>query len=296
VSGYRIKDWEKFQHYQSGPRADKPPEWIKLYPRLLNDLEFMKLDGDDAKVLMMLWMLASEYGGTLPSIDKIAFRLRLSEKQIKSVLSRLPHWIETPASNALAPVYQTASPEEEGELEEEVEGEREHTPPSGGECEEAFQAYNETAKRLDLPLAENLSSQRRKKLRARLDEHGLPGWFRALENLAEMPFCLGQGPRGWRADFDFLLQPSSFQKVLEKVYQQGIGPPPQVTAKRSEFDRAVQRQLEKINGNGNATGRIESGNDYPRLVHSGDAEHGRDAGAIDLSPGGSTSPPREPDG
>jgi hypothetical protein len=110
---YRIKDWGKFQHYKSGPHADKPPEWIKLYPKLLNDIEFHKLSGDDAKTLMMLWMLASENGGELPSIEKIAFRLRLSEKVVKTVLLRLSHWIEVEASDCLEPVYTASSLEEE---------------------------------------------------------------------------------------------------------------------------------------------------------------------------------------
>jgi hypothetical protein len=113
MSGYRIKDWEKFQHYKTGAHANKPPEWIKLYPKLLNDIEFHKLSGDDAKTLMMLWMLASENGGTLPSFEKIAFRLRLPEKQIKSVLSRLPHWVEGASRDCLEPVYTPSSPEEE---------------------------------------------------------------------------------------------------------------------------------------------------------------------------------------
>jgi hypothetical protein len=109
MSGYRIKDWEKFQHYQDGKRK---PEWIKLYRGLLEDLDWHKLDGEDAKILVMLWMLASENGGALPPMEKIAFRLRLTEKQIKSVLSRLPHWVESPASVLLADGYQGDSPEE----------------------------------------------------------------------------------------------------------------------------------------------------------------------------------------
>jgi hypothetical protein len=115
MSGYRIKDWNKFQHYQDGKRK---PEWIKLYRNLLDDVEWFELDPKDSKVLIMLWMLASENGGTLPPIKKIAFRLRLSEKEIKSILSRLPHWLEQDASGVLADCYQSDSPEEEGEEEE----------------------------------------------------------------------------------------------------------------------------------------------------------------------------------
>jgi hypothetical protein len=110
MSGYRIKDWGKFQHYKSGPHAKKPPEWIKLYPRLLNDLEWNKLSDKDARLLCELWMLASEFGGVLPSRDVIAFRLRRTEKEIESVLCRLPHWV---ARDCLEPVYTTSSPEEE---------------------------------------------------------------------------------------------------------------------------------------------------------------------------------------
>lgn len=110
MSGYRIKNWEKFQHYQDGKRK---PEWIKLYRHLLDDVEWFELDPKDSKVLVMLWMLASENGGALPPIKKIAFRLRLPEKEIKSILSRLPHWLEVHDSEALSDCYQSDSPEEE---------------------------------------------------------------------------------------------------------------------------------------------------------------------------------------
>lgn len=216
----RIKDWERFQHYKSGPHAEKPPEWIKLYPRLLNDLEWHKLSGDDAKALMCLWMLASENSGNLPCIEKIAFRLRLSEKQVKSVLSRLHHWIDEPSRDALEPVYTASSLEEEREEEEK----KKHTSPngaagvSGSDVRKAFENYNTAAEQLDLPKAEKLTPERDRKLRARLKEHGISGWNQALQALCEQPFCLGQGGRGWKANLDFLLQPESFNKVLERAY------------------------------------------------------------------------------
>jgi hypothetical protein len=113
MSVYRIKDWGKFQHYKSGVHADKPPEWIKLYPKLLHDLEWYKLDDTSKAVLMELWMLASEHGGALPSMEKICFRLRRPEKQIKSVLCKLPHWIDNPSRQALDELYTPSIPEEE---------------------------------------------------------------------------------------------------------------------------------------------------------------------------------------
>lgn len=115
MSTLRIKDWNSFQHYQDGKRK---PEWIKLYRRLLDDVEWHELDPKASKVLVMLWLLASENGGELPSIKKIAFRLRLSESETKSTISKLSHWVEQDASDTLAEGYQDASLEEEREEEE----------------------------------------------------------------------------------------------------------------------------------------------------------------------------------
>jgi hypothetical protein len=116
----QIKDWVKFQHYKTGKNA-KHPEWIKLYRRLLDDIEWHNLEPVAAKTLISLWLLASENGGTLPDLKTIAFRLRMPEKQIKSVLSQLPHWIEDSPSEVLGTSYAGPRPEEEGEKEEERE-------------------------------------------------------------------------------------------------------------------------------------------------------------------------------
>ena len=119
----RIKNWNKYQHYKSGKQSVKP-HWIKLYHDLLDDIEWHELDPLAAKTLVSLWLLASENGGTLPALNIIAFRLRLPEKQIKSVLSRLPHWLD----GSIDGVYTESIPEAyipEEEEEEEIEGEEE---------------------------------------------------------------------------------------------------------------------------------------------------------------------------
>jgi hypothetical protein len=251
----RIKGWERFQHYKSGPHAEKPPEWIKLYPRLLNDLEWNKLSGDDAKALMGLWMLASEHGGALPCVEKIAFRLRLSEKQVKSMLSRLGHWIEDSSRDPLEPVYTASSLEEENKNKKE-EGEVTTSQVVDGvsplkanlSLSIAFENYNATAEAFGLRKAERLTAGRRTKLEARLREYGLEGWQRALAGIADQPFLLGEGDKGWKMDFDFLLQPSSFQKVLEKAYvrrsvKRGVGAlsdaMDEIVEKAREHDAAI---------------------------------------------------------
>jgi Helix-turn-helix domain len=84
--------------------------------------------------------------------------------------------------------------------------------------EKAFENWNRVAKVNNLPLALNLSQERKKKLKARLSEVGLKGWNEALNNLEEMPFCCGENERGWKVNLDWMLSPTNLMKVLEKQY------------------------------------------------------------------------------
>lgn len=84
----------------------------------------------------------------------------------------------------------------------------------------AFENWNITAETLGLPQAMKLTKRRRSQLRQRLKENGgLDGWNEALVAIQSSPFLLGQSASGWRADLDFLLQPSSFLKVIEGAYR-----------------------------------------------------------------------------
>jgi hypothetical protein len=93
----RIKDWRQFQHYQH-----RDPPWIKLHRGLLNDREWFGLDGDASKVLIMCWLIAAENDGNLPSVADLAFRFRMTEKQINAAFAELSPWLEDDASNTLA--------------------------------------------------------------------------------------------------------------------------------------------------------------------------------------------------
>jgi hypothetical protein len=82
----RIRNWSKFQHFK-----DRRPPWVKLHRELLDDREFNELSPIACKVLVMLWLIASEsLDGTLTGdASKLAFRLRLPEKQVKAALDEL---------------------------------------------------------------------------------------------------------------------------------------------------------------------------------------------------------------
>ncbi len=109
----KIKGWSKFQHFK-----DRKPPWIKLYREILDDLDWHKLDGDSAKLLVQLWLLASEGDeGQLPTVEKISFRLRISETSIKSMISKLSHWLEYDDIEVISERYQSDRPETETETE-----------------------------------------------------------------------------------------------------------------------------------------------------------------------------------
>lgn len=114
----RIKNWEKFQHYKK-----RKPSWIKLYPQLVEDVEWHSLSDQSARALINLWLIASEECGTLPSIKQLAFRLRMTEQTIIKIIETLSHWLVHDASDLLATRKQPASLETERETEGEKETE-----------------------------------------------------------------------------------------------------------------------------------------------------------------------------
>jgi len=114
---YRIKGWVKFQHFK-----DRRPPWIKLYRDILEDPDWHELDGDTSKVLVALWLIASEdedQEGKLPDARRLAFRLRISETKVNQALTKLSHWLEQDDINMISSGYQSDAPETETETETE---------------------------------------------------------------------------------------------------------------------------------------------------------------------------------
>ena len=115
----RIKNWTKFQHFK-----DRRPPWVKLYRDILDDLEWHELDPLAAKVLVMLWLIASENDGRIPDTKTLAFRLRLTEIKTKEIVIKLSHWLEQDDINVISSGYQVDSTERETETEKETDRQR----------------------------------------------------------------------------------------------------------------------------------------------------------------------------
>lgn len=117
-----VRNWERFQHYQS-----RRPPWIKLHRSLLDDRGFSELSDYASKLLVQCWLVASEsVDGTIDgSVEDIAFRVHRSREDVATALKELAKGgflavDEGGASVSLASRYQPA-PKSCSETETETE-------------------------------------------------------------------------------------------------------------------------------------------------------------------------------
>lgn len=83
--------------------------------------------------------------------------------------------------------------------------------------EHVLEAYNVVAERVGLSKA-RMTPERRKRLAGFVKRHPADDITEAIHALETSPFLRGDNDRGWKADFDFLLQPKSFTKLIEGTY------------------------------------------------------------------------------
>ena len=95
---------------------------------------------------------------------------------------------------------------------------------------------NVVFERFGLPKVQKLTDDRRRKLKLRCEETGGYDEFigQVEAALANSSFLRGDNRQGWRAGIDFFLQRSSWQKVLEGVYNDGNGS--KMEKERHNFD------------------------------------------------------------
>lgn len=84
--------------------------------------------------------------------------------------------------------------------------------------EHVVEHWNSMAERTGLPAIRKLTLERRRKLAARIRDHPIDDWICVFDRIERSKFLRGENNRGWAANFDFLLQPSSFVKILEGTY------------------------------------------------------------------------------
>jgi len=98
-------------------------------------------------------------------------------------------------------------------------------------CSLIFDMYNELSKNKGLRSIKSIKGKRKNKINARLKEYGLDGFVELFNKVGDSIFLCGGGDRGWRVDFDWLIDPENMQKVLEGKYDNDqsntpLPPPP----------------------------------------------------------------------
>lgn len=117
----KIKNYNKFQHFK-----DRRPPWIKLHRELLDQRDISLISDRSFRVLIGLWLLASEdesMQGNLPDIPEISFRLRMPESDIIKSFQELKHFVVDVDINVISERYQVDDPETETETETKKEKE-----------------------------------------------------------------------------------------------------------------------------------------------------------------------------
>lgn len=97
------------------------------------------------------------------------------------------------------------------------------------EVVQAFDLWNDTAGRLGLPKAKDLTDGRRRAIRKRLETAGVDGWRQAVAAIEVSAFLRGLRPgrngQTFKADIDFVSQAKSFQRLREGFYGEDADAP-----------------------------------------------------------------------
>jgi hypothetical protein len=83
--------------------------------------------------------------------------------------------------------------------------------------EQVIEAWNVMADGAGVPKAK-MTPERQRKLRSFVRRHPIDDITEAIWAVPRSPFLCGENDRGWKAGIDFLLQPSSFTKLIEGTY------------------------------------------------------------------------------
>ena len=229
----KVKNWNKFQHFK-----DRRPPWIKIHREILDDPDWHDLDGEAAKALIGLWLIASEdpsMSGELPDTRKLTFRLRISEAKLNQLLAKLDHWLDQYDIGAISERYRADDPETETETETERVGSRKRSP-------------RQTATRI--PDDFDLTPERRQVAEAeRLDPGRTFAKFRDY-------WLAASGANARKHDWDatwrnWCRREGDHAKANPKTAPAPVRPPPkpeEIAAARSEAARANQLELARKMG------------------------------------------------
>jgi hypothetical protein len=211
----KVKSWSDFQHYK-----DRSPPWIKLHKSLLDNFEYQRLPLASKALAPMFWLLASESedGSIEHDVEKLAFRLRVSNQDIEDAITPLiNNGFLVNAIEPLADCLQDACLETETETETDIHvGNDVANVPH----QEIIALYHK-----HLPMLTQVrtwTDKRAKALKARWREdkkrQSLEFWEKLFIYIAQSDFLTGKAS-DWQADLEWIINPSNLVKIIEGKYE-----------------------------------------------------------------------------
>lgn len=208
-------------------------------------------DHQDLIVLLAIADYANDDGVAWPSIDSIAQKSRFSRRSVFYVLDRLKKADKlsiktgggrasstykiktyqpckdctppvqglhgTRASTCTAPVQNGIAVLHPIRKESSVEPKKRKDKIASLSPSAVFDEWNSKANQL--PKCRQLSDKRSHSLKARLrDPFFCEHWISAITRIHDSSFCCGSNNRGWKADFDWFIQPDTVVRIMEGKY------------------------------------------------------------------------------
>lgn len=93
-----------------------------------------------------------------------------------------------------------------------------------------------------LPKVKQSNSTRNRKIQNICTQQDVQSWILTIQRMSESDFCNGKNNTGWKATFDFLLQPETWLKVNEGKYDNNKGV--KYNAQEAKYENLAR--LEKI--------------------------------------------------
>lgn len=95
-----------------------------------------------------------------------------------------------------------------------------------------------------LPKIQKITKSRIASLNLRIKEYGLLSLGEVFKKVSESRFLNGENDRGWTADFDWILNPNNFQKIIEDKYKnKENGTESKSKSNQQIFDEAMQSDI-----------------------------------------------------
>lgn len=213
-----VVNWEKFN-----PRGKEKKKhhyhWFRVEDQIFSDPNFSDFRPTDWVVFLYVLALTCQKQGKPIKIDVgfCSMQCRIKKRDFQSGLDKLLKLLFVRQTEVVRTPDAKTSSIHYVHNEHNV-----YTSSVSDDSQVLFEIWNQESG--DLPKAKEFSAKRKKAAQARWAEKpDKDYWSGIVRSMAKSPFCLGNGKTGWRATFDFLLQPDTHLKVLEGKYDSKPG-------------------------------------------------------------------------